>query len=148
MAVKKQFPKSIYSILLITVLLFGTCLGNIQTVLGAVYALSASFDAPDKENAAIRPAGGTLPVQHFLTDRNAGSRKTAIDGKRSSQKTILRLGRIISCLLFSGRQADAKQYIFSYFTANRSIPARLAHIVIIGYIHLKDGQKSCISFLP
>lgn len=147
MAAKKQFPKSIYSILLITMLLLGTCLGNVQAVLGSAHALSASSHTCGGENAAIRPAGENLPVQRFLTGKNSDSQEAAVHSKRSSQKNVLRLGRIISYLLSASGQPKTKQRIFSYLAFSRSIPVRLGHMVIIGYIHLKDGQKSCISFL-
>lgn len=145
MTAKKQFSKSIYSILLITMLLLGTCLGNVQSVLGSSYALSASSHTCGGENAAIRPAGETLPIQHFLTGKNSDSQEAAVQSKRFSQKTVLRLGRIISYLLSASGQPETKQHIFSYLVFNRSISVRLGHMVIIGYIHLKDGQKSCIS---
>lgn len=147
MAAKKQFPKSIYSILLITMLLLGTCLGNVQAVLGSARTLSASSYTCGGENAAIRPAGENLPIQHFLTGKNSDSQEIAVHNKRSSQKSILRLSRIISYLLFASGQPETKQRIYSYLAFNHSIPVRLSHMVIIGYIHLKDGQKSCISFL-
>lgn len=148
MTAKKHFPKSIYSLLLIFMLVLGTCLGGVQTVSGSAHALLASSDSSANETGMIRPAGETLPIQHFLIGKSTGNPETtAIHNKRSTQKTNLHFGRVVSYLLSTIGLLPAKKNIFSYPMASRLIRTRFGHMVIIGYIHQKDGQKSCIPFL-
>lgn len=131
---------------LISILLLGTCLGNIRTGLIFAHSFSASADASSTDQATIAPAGKNLPIQIFLNKKESASQETAVHIKRSSQRPNLHSGRADSALLSSIEQLRAGQNPFSFYTVCNHIQTLLGHMVIIHYIHHQDGQKSYIYF--
>lgn len=140
----RQTKKNMGLLFLISILLLGTCLGNIQTGLFSAHALSVSDAASSDENALISPAGKSFPIQPYLTGKNSASQETAVHIKRSSQRGNLHLARFYSFLLSAGKELNSGKNFSSFFTVSDHIQILLGHMVIISYIHHQDGQKSYI----
>ena len=142
----KKTKNNLCFLILISVLLLGTCLGNIQAGLVFAHSFSASADVSSTDHTTITPAGKNLPIQIFLNKKGSASQETAVHIKRSSQRPILHSGRTDSALLSSIEQLRAGQNPFSFYTVCDHIQTLLGHMVIIHYIHHQDGQKSYIPF--
>ena len=140
----RQTKKNMGLLFLISILLLGTCLGNIQTGLFSAHALSMSDTASSDENVLISPAGKSFPIQPYLTGKNSSSQETVVHIRRSSQRGNQHLARFYSFFLSAGNTLNPGKNFSSFFVVNDHIQILLGHMAIISYIHHQDGQKSYI----
>lgn len=141
--VMKQKKRTIRLFIFIFLFLLGVCFETVRANSLFVYAASVSGqESPIDCGSAITPAGQSLPIPMYVSEGSAGHREAAIGLKRRSEQMRLRLSRsVLSCFGIAGVSLPKISSASSWAAReiSRNIPS---HMVIISYIHLKDGQKS------
>lgn len=143
----KHKKRTIGLFLLICLLLLGICLENVQTYsLSACASLELSNFTSAHPELEIIPAGKTFPVQRFMPGKIFSSENAVVNTRRGLGKTDYRAGRqgfAFLCAFLALLHKNSSIHSFLAHGISYNIPK---HIIIIQYIHFKDGQKSDFLF--
>lgn len=143
----KHQKRTIGLFLFICMLLLGICLENVQTYSLSAYASSELSDSPSAHpESEIVPAGKTFPVQRFMPGKTFASENAVVNTRRGFSKTSCRTGRqgfAFLCAFLALLHKNSSTHSFLAHEISFNIPK---HIIIIQYIHFKDGQKSDFLF--
>lgn len=138
---QKAYPKGMYAILIIALLMLGVFSENIQNNSPFIsFALDYSKDFSGYHEAIISTAGKTLPVTQFLSEKTSCTQETVAGIRQRSTKPVLRTGRnySIDMITLTALMLAAFGIWFVFCHEKREI---LSNIIIMDYIHLQDGQK-------
>ena len=143
----KHQKRTIGLFLLICLLLLGICLENVQTYsLSACASLDLSNFTSAHPESEIIPAGKTFPVQRFMPGKTFSSENAVVNTRRGFGKADYRTGRqgfAFLCAYLALLHKNSSTHSFLAHGISHNIPK---HIIIIQYIHFKDGQKSDFLF--